>query len=206
MNTHETTAGASVQLVSQADFPTRYGSFRILGFRCEPSGEPFVVLTCGDLRGGETPLLRIHSQCLTGDALGSLRCDCGFQLQEALRQIQVRGLGLLIYQMQEGRGIGIMNKLMTYEIQDSGADTVEANHLLGFEADLRQYEGCAAILHHLGVKRVDFLSNNPAKVEALQRSGIEVAARIPLEIQPDKNSSGYLRTKKEKLGHLLENV
>lgn len=195
-----------VRRVSQADFPSHYGQFTIHGFEHAETGEPFVVLSCGDLaaEAEAAPLLRIHSQCLTGDVLGSRRCDCGYQLQESLRRIQAAGRGLLIYQLQEGRGIGILNKLKAYELQDRGLDTVEANVELGFEADLRQYGDCAEILRFLGVGRVRLLSNNPGKVESLEQNGIRVEARIPLEMPPDGRSRKYLRTKKEKLGHLLD--
>ena len=206
-NTKKDTLPAfKVRQVSQAEFPSHYGSFTIHGFEDAETREPFVVLSCGDLAAAaeESPLLRIHSQCLTGDVLGSRRCDCGYQLQESLRRIQAAGRGLLIYQLQEGRGIGILNKLKAYELQDRGLDTVEANEELGFEADLRQYGACAEILRVLGVGRVRLLSNNPGKVESLERNGIRVEARIPLEMPPDGRSRKYLRTKKEKLGHLLD--
>ena len=202
----ETSPACKVRRVSQAEFPSHYGVFTIHGFEHTETGEPFVVLSCGDLAGdAETaPLLRIHSQCLTGDVLGSRRCDCGYQLQESLRRIQKAGCGLLIYQLQEGRGIGILNKLKAYELQDRGLDTVEANEELGFEADLREYGDCAEILRFLGVGRVRLLSNNPGKVESLEQSGIRVEARIPLEMPPDGRSRKYLQTKKDKLGHLLD--
>jgi GTP cyclohydrolase II len=193
-----------VRRVSQAEFPSHFGVFTIHGFEHVETGEPFVVLSCGDLAGEAAPLLRIHSQCLTGDVLGSRRCDCGYQLQESLRRIQAAGCGLLIYQLQEGRGIGLLNKLKAYELQDRGRDTVEANEDLGFEADLRQYGDCAGILHFLGVRRVRLLSNNPGKVESLEKSGIRVVDRLPVEMPPDGRSRKYLQTKKDKLGHLLD--
>ncbi len=196
----------AVRLVSRADFPSRYGDFEIFGFEHVPTGEPFVVLVHGALDGEAVPLLRIHSQCLTGDALGSRRCDCGYQLQTALRLIHESGCGLLIYQLQEGRGIGILNKLMSYQLQDKGADTVEANEMLGFEADLREYAACGEILHSLGVNRVRVLSNNPSKIRSLEAAGIRVTDRVPLEMPPDKRSNQYLKTKKDKLGHLLDQV
>jgi 3,4-dihydroxy 2-butanone 4-phosphate synthase/GTP cyclohydrolase II len=171
-----------------------------------PTGEPFVVLVRGRLDGGAAPLLRIHSQCLTGDVLGSRRCDCGYQLQAALRLIHESGCGLLIYQLQEGRGIGILNKLLSYQLQDQGADTVEANEMLGFEADLREYQGCAEILRRFGVGEVRLLSNNPRKIGSLEAAGIRVVDRIPLEMPPDERSNLYLKTKKDKLGHLLDQV
>ncbi|NLI46015.1 MAG: GTP cyclohydrolase II [Acidobacteria bacterium] len=196
----------AVRLVSRAEFPSRYGNFEIYGFEHLPTGEPFVVLARGPLDGETVPLLRIHSQCLTGDALGSRRCDCGYQLRTALRLIQESGCGLLIYQLQEGRGIGILNKLRSYQLQDKGADTVEANEMLGFEADLREYAACGGILHSLGVGRVRLLSNNPSKIRALEAAGIRVTDRIPLEMPPDELSSHYLKAKKDKLGHLLDQV
>jgi GTP cyclohydrolase II len=202
----EASSTYSVRQVSRAEFPSHFGGFTIHGFEHVETGEPFVVLSCGDLaaKTEEAPLLRIHSQCLTGDVLGSRRCDCGFQLQESLRRIQQAGRGLLIYQLQEGRGIGILNKLKAYELQDRGLDTVEANEELGFEADLRQYGDCAEILRFLGVQRVRLLSNNPGKVESLEQNGIRVEARLPLEMPPDGRSRKYLQTKKDKLGHLLD--
>ena len=196
----------AVRLVSRADFPSRFGDFEILGFEHQPSGEPFVVLARGRPDGEAVPLLRIHSQCLTGDALGSRRCDCGYQLQTALRRIEESGCGLLIYQLQEGRGIGILNKLLSYQLQDRGADTVEANEMLGFEADLREYAACGEILRCLGVGQVRLLSNNPSKIRSLEAAGIRVADRIPLEMPPDERSSHYLKTKKDKMGHLLDQV
>ncbi len=195
-----------VRAEARASFPTKYGEFTIYGFEYVPTGEPFVVLSVGEIGAASTPLVRIHSQCLTGDVLGSLRCDCGDQLAEALRTIHASGCGLLIYQLQEGRGIGILKKLQAYQLQDEGADTVEANEMLGFEADLRQYDGCVDILRYFGVERVRIMSNNPDKVSALEQGGIEVVDRVPLEICPHQRSREYLRTKKEKMGHLLENV
>jgi GTP cyclohydrolase II len=151
-------------------------------------------------------LVRIHSQCLTGDVFGSVRCDCGDQLEFALRKISESGHGVLVYQLQEGRGIGLMNKLLAYELQDSGHDTVEANHHLGFEADHRNYELCAEILNYLGVERIRLMSNNPKKFAALEKAGIQILERIPIEIAPSDSTENYLRTKKAKLGHLLSRV
>ena len=168
--------------------------------------QELIALRFGDLASDPAPLVRIHSQCLTGEVFGSLRCDCGPQLRMALRLIARHGAGVLIYDPQEGRGIGILNKLKAYELQDAGADTVEANEKLGFEADQRDYDLAVAVLESLGVRRVRFLSNNPEKVDALQRAGIEVEARIPCEPAADDRAAAYLRTKKEKLGHLLEAV
>jgi GTP cyclohydrolase II len=190
--------------VAEADFPSRFGHFRIFGFEGHyPSGvEEAVVLRLGDVTG-TPPLVRIHSQCLTGDVFHSLRCDCRAQLELALYDIAEEGRGLLIYEHQEGRGIGLMNKLRAYELQDHGADTVEANVRLGFEPDLRLYELPGAILHHFGLLRVRLLSNNPDKINALERAGITVVERVPCIVPPSATTEDYLRTKKEKMGHLL---
>lgn len=194
----------SVEIVAEAELPTRYGEFRVIGFRAVAGDveQEIVVLKRGELGPG-APLVRIHSQCMTGEIFGSLRCDCGQQLEMALRMIADDGNGLLIYDPQEGRGIGILNKLKAYQLQDGGADTVEANEQLGFEADQRDYSIATAILHRLGVERVRFLSNNPSKVQALEEAGIRVEARIPCEPATNDRAAAYLRTKKEKLGHLI---
>src|SRR5579872_5440149 len=192
--------------VAEANFPSRFGHFRIYGFEgiYGDQIEECVVLAMGDLTSGEEPpLVRIHSQCLTGDVFHSLRCDCRSQLELSLNLIAEEGRGLLIYEHQEGRGIGLLNKLRAYELQDGGADTVEANERLGFEADLRDYQMPAEILLHFGVKAVRLLSNNPEKIEALERAGIRVAERIPCIVTPHESSQGYLQTKKQKMGHLL---
>jgi GTP cyclohydrolase II len=190
--------------VADADFPSRFGHFRIFGFeaRYPDSTEESVVLQMGDI-SGDPPLVRIHSECLTGDVFHSLRCDCRAQLELALYRIAEEGRGLLIYEHQEGRGIGLMNKLRAYELQDGGADTVEANEQLGFEADLRLYELPGAILNHFGVRRVRLLSNNPKKIDALERAGIRVVERVPCQVPVTATTEDYLRIKKEKLGHLL---
>lgn len=195
-----------IRMVSRAAFPSAFGPFTIFGFEETVTGEPYVVLTCGELGAGRAPLLRIHSQCLTGDVLGSSRCDCGFQLHESMRLVQEDGCGLLIYQLREGRGIGILNKLKAYELQDQGLDTVEANQSLGFSADLRDYDGCVAILRFFKIHEVRLLSNNPDKIAGLENNGIRVAARIAIEMPPEESSRHYLRTKKEKLGHFLHGV
>jgi 3,4-dihydroxy 2-butanone 4-phosphate synthase/GTP cyclohydrolase II len=191
--------------VAETSLPTPYGTFRLLGFQSSDKSESAIALVMGNVTG-EAALLRIHSQCLTGDVFGSGRCDCGDQLHFALERIADRGAGILIYQLQEGRGIGLMNKLLAYELQDSGHDTVEANYHLGFEADHRNYELCAAILRHLGVSNVRLMSNNPRKIDSLVSSGIRVAERIPIEIPPSDGTEKYLKTKKAKLGHLLSKV
>jgi GTP cyclohydrolase II len=198
----------SIQPVASADFPTRWGKFRIYGFEAEfDSGnarrkEEAVTLVMGDVVSA-TPLVRIHSQCLTGDVFGSLRCDCRSQLEMALAMIAEEGAGVLIYEQQEGRGIGLMAKLRAYELQDAGLDTVEANERLGFKADQREFTLPAEILKSLGISRVRLLSNNPEKVAALERGGIEVAERIPCEVAPTTHAEDYLKTKKDKMGHLF---
>ena len=192
--------------VAEADFPTQFGSFRIYGFEGRDGDltEEAVVLKMGDLAGGPPPLVRIHSQCLTGDVFHSLRCDCRAQLEIALQSIAREGRGLLIYEHQEGRGIGLLNKLRAYELQDQGADTVEANERLGFDSDLRSYELPGAILRYFGLKAVRLLSNNPEKVEAVESAGVEVVERVPCLADVLDTREAYLRTKKEKMGHLLE--
>ncbi len=199
---------AELEQVADAAFPCAYGDFRILGFRGRANGHAgeIIVLKTGDLSADAVPLVRIHSRCLTGEVFHSLRCDCGKQLAMALEQIGREGSGLLIYDPQEGRGIGLLNKLKAYQLQDEGADTVEANERLGFAADLRSYELAASVLHALGVSRVRLLSNNPSKVAGLEQSGIEVVERIPCEVPSSDRTAGYLRTKKDKLGHILEGL
>lgn len=195
--------------MAEAELPTQWGRFRIHGFEGMVPGEPrvdtAVALVMGDVGspGGVAPLLRIHSQCLTGDVLGSLRCDCRQQLEKALSMIAADGKGILIYEQQEGRGIGLMAKLQAYALQDQGRDTVEANQDLGYEADLRLFQLPAEILKQLGVKRVRLLSNNPQKLNSLTSAGIEVTERVPCEVEPHSFSKDYLKTKKEKLGHLF---
>jgi GTP cyclohydrolase II len=198
----------SVHQVANADFPTRWGRFRIFGFQGEsatnnaPSMEEAVALVMGDVTS-TPPLVRIHSQCLTGDVFGSLRCDCRQQLEMALSMIAAQGAGILIYEQQEGRGIGLSAKLRAYELQDDGLDTVEANEKLGFKADHREFALPAEILKHMGISHVRLLSNNPDKVAALERAGIEVVERVPCEVDASSYAQEYLKTKKEKLGHLF---
>jgi GTP cyclohydrolase II len=198
----------TVRQVASADFPTRWGQFRIHGFQAEfgsDGGRPAeeaVALVMGDVQSAP-PLVRIHSQCLTGDVFHSLRCDCRQQLQMALSMITEERAGILIYEQQEGRGIGLMAKLQAYELQDSGLDTVEANERLGFKADHRDFTLPAEMLKQLGVTRVRLLSNNPDKVEALERAGVEVVERVPCEVDASPYAEEYLKTKKEKLGHLF---
>jgi GTP cyclohydrolase II len=192
---------SELRKVAEANFPTRFGLFRIYGF--ENDAEEAVVLKMGDIDGAP-PLVRIHSECLTGDVFHSLRCDCRAQLELALQAIGREGRGLLIYEHQEGRGIGLLNKLRAYELQDQGADTVEANEQLGFEADLRVYQLPAEILRFFGLRAVRLMSNNPEKVQAVERVGVRVTERVPCIAEPMKSTEDYLRTKREKLGHLLD--
>ena len=198
---------SSAKQIASAEFPTRWGHFRIHGFRLEPlsNGKPeeAVALVLGNIHSAP-PLVRIHSQCLTGEVFGSLRCDCRQQLEMALSLIAGEGAGILIYEQQEGRGIGLMPKLQAYELQDAGLDTVEANVKLGFKADHREFELPAEILKSLRVKAVRLLSNNPDKVAALERAGISVAERVPCEVVPSAHAEDYLRVKKEKMGHLFK--
>ena len=192
--------------VAEADFPSRFGHFRIFGFEgLKPNEtEEAVVLKIGDLSpGAPPPLVRIHSECLTGDVLLSLRCDCRSQLEQAIEQIADAGRGLLIYEHQEGRGIGLMNKLRAYELQDNGLDTVEANVQLGFAPDLRDYALPAAIIRFFGIREVRLLSNNPDKVAAMEKAGVRVVERIPLVAPAMDSTTDYLRTKREKMGHLI---
>lgn len=206
-------ASESVKKVAEADFPTRWGIFRILGFEgtprprpgCAPSSTPegLVALVMGDIHS-RPPLVRIHSQCLTGDVFGSLRCDCRLQLELALGKIAEAGAGILLYEQQEGRGIGLMAKLKAYELQDRGLDTVEANVQLGFAADCREYELPAEALKLLGVGQVRLMTNNPDKVAALQAAGISVVERVSAEVAPQETFERYLRTKQEKMGHIFE--
>ena len=199
-------SSVALKPVAEADFPTRWGQFRIFGFEAA-NGETAVALVMGYVKtatsSGTAPLVRVHSQCLTGDVFGSLRCDCRQQLEMALAAIAAEGAGILIYEQQEGRGIGLMAKLQAYELQDQGLDTVEANERLGFKADLREYALPGVILKALAVQRVRLLSNNPQKVAALEASGIKVVERVPCEVTAEASQENYLKTKKKKLGHLF---
>lgn len=203
---HQILTFATVERVAEARLPTEYGEFRIAGYRSLNSDEEFVALVYGEPRGDTPVLVRIHSQCLTGDVFGSSKCDCGQQLRKAIDLIAREGSGVIVYQQQEGRGIGILNKIRAYALQDEGADTVEANEMLGLEVDLRRYEQCAEILRDLGLNRVRLVSNNPDKMQALERMGIKVVERVSLSIPPPDAARSYLRTKKERMGHLLEMV
>ena len=196
----------TVEAVAHADLPSRFGRFTIIGFRGLGPQDEAVALVRGNLKGRTAPLVRVHSQCLTGDVLASLRCDCRAQLELSLEKIAKAPSGILLYLPQEGRGIGLMNKLRAYELQDGGMDTVEANVSLGFAADARDYEFPAKILLKLGAKRIRLLSNNPEKVRQLESAGIEVVERVPCEPRISKTNRAYLQTKKRKMGHLLAGV
>lgn len=195
---------STVERVADAKLPTKRGDFRIAGYRSTTSDEEFVVLYKGEMRGDRPTLVRIHSQCLTGDVFGSIKCDCGPQLHKAMEMIEADGCGAVVYQQQEGRGIGILNKIRAYALQDDGADTVEANERLGFESDLRDYRQCAEILFDLGLCKVRVISNNPDKLKALEDAGLCVVERIPIEVPAEQPAAHYLRVKKEKMGHLIE--
>ncbi|WP_068829247.1 GTP cyclohydrolase II [Pseudomonas sp. BMS12] len=193
----------SVVFVAASQLPTPFAVFTMHGFLDEESGKEHVALTLGDVADGQPVLGRLHSECLTGDALFSQRCDCGAQLEAALRAIALEGRGVLLYLRQEGRGIGLLNKIRAYELQDGGADTVEANERLGFAADQRDYSICQPMLDHLGIRTINLMTNNPRKVKALEGFGVRVAERRPLEIALNSHNRKYLTTKAGKLGHML---
>ena len=206
----------SIEKIAEAAFPTRWGLFRIMGFAgvydqdlpcatVQGRREEIVVLVMGDIHSAP-PLVRIHSQCLTGDVFGSVRCDCRAQLELALEKISKEGKGILVYELQEGRGIGLMAKLQAYQLQDKGLDTVEANVELGFAPDCRVYELPTAVLRELGVKQLRLITNNPEKVQAVETGGIEVVERVSAEVKPLKSNARYLKTKRQKMGHLLEEL
>lgn len=194
----------SIRYVESSKLPTQWAVFDMHGFEDAAGDKEHVVLSLGDVGNGEPVLTRIHSECLTGDALFSMRCDCGSQLQAALQKIAEEGRGALLYLRQEGRGIGLLNKIKAYKLQDLGADTVEANEQLGFGADLRDYSICKVMLDHLNIQRVRLMTNNPKKVEALKQQGIDVVERIPLHAGSNPHNAKYLATKAGKLGHLFE--
>ena len=198
------THSVSVEKIAVANLPTQIGEFKIAGYRSLTSNEEFVVLYKGQMLADIPTLVRIHSQCLTGDVFGSIKCDCGLQLEKAMELIEAEGYGAIVYQQQEGRGIGIINKIRAYALQDEGADTVEANEQLGFAIDERDYQQCAEILFDLGLCKVRVMSNNPDKIEALEKAGLQVIERVPIEVESKEPAAHYLRTKREKLGHLLE--
>ncbi len=203
---HSGESPGETRLVAKADLPTRYGKFTIYGFEGRGPQEEAVALVRGKLNGHVAPLVRVHSQCLTGDVLTSLRCDCRAQLELSMQKIGRAPSGILLYLPQEGRGIGLMNKLRAYELQDGGMDTVEANESLGFAADAREYDFPARILKKLGATRIRLLSNNPDKVRQLESAGIRVVERVPCEPRISKISRRYLQTKKRKMGHLLNSI
>ena len=192
-----------VERVTEADMPTKYGNFKAYGYVNKISGEHHVALVKGDIANGEPVLCRVHSECLTGDAFGSLRCDCGEQLVEAMKRIEKAGRGVLLYMRQEGRGIGLINKLKAYYLQDEGMDTVEANLALGFKADLREYGTGAEILADLGVKKMILMTNNPLKIKGLDGFGLEIVGREPIEMTCNEKNEFYMYTKYKKMGHLL---
>jgi GTP cyclohydrolase II len=199
-------AESEVKLIAQAVLPTRHGRFTIYGFKGRGPLDEAIALVRGKLNGKSAPLVRVHSQCLTGDVLASLRCDCRAQLELSLKKIRQAGSGILLYLPQEGRGIGLMNKLRAYQLQDGGMDTVEANESLGFAADSRDYDFSAQILKKLGVTKIRLLSNNPEKVRQLEQAGIRVVQRVACQSRISKISRAYLQTKKSKMGHLLEGL
>jgi GTP cyclohydrolase II len=190
-----------VEMIAEARLPTEAGEFRIVGFRDCETGLECVALIKGELDSAEPCLVRIHSQCLTGDVFASTKCDCGRQLREAVKLIHQAGRGVIVYEQQEGRGIGLLNKIRAYALQDQGLDTVEANLQLGFAADERTYIHCAAVLKMLGLENIHLLSNNPHKIAALRNAGLKVVKRVPLQVAPSADSTEYLRVKREKLGH-----
>jgi GTP cyclohydrolase II len=200
------TVSPGLRIIARAAFPSRFGRFTVLGLEDAATGESALVLQRGKIHNGHVPLVRVHSQCLTGDVLASQRCDCRAQLELALRRIGRARSGLLLYLPQEGRGIGLMNKLRAYQLQDEGMDTVEANRHLGFAVDARDYRFSAAILRKLGARRIRLLSNNPDKVTQLEEGGIEVVQRVACEPRSSRLSRRYLRTKRDKMGHLLANL
>ncbi|MES2909491.1 MAG: GTP cyclohydrolase II [Pseudomonadota bacterium] len=189
--------------VASSRLPTRHGEFSIHAFEDVETGKEHVALSMGDLSNGQPALARLHSECLTGDGFGSLRCDCGPQLEAAMRQVADAGHGVILYLRQEGRGIGLVNKIRAYALQDAGADTVEANEQLGFGADLREYAMCGDMLRHLGVTQVRLMTNNPKKVAAVEANGVQVVERVPLISGLNPHNEGYMQTKTDKMGHLL---
>jgi GTP cyclohydrolase II len=191
------------EFVASSRLPTKFGEFAIHAFQDGASGKEHIALSVGTLNDGEPVLMRVHSECLTGDGFGSLRCDCGAQLQAAMQQVSQLGRGVILYLRQEGRGIGLVNKIRAYALQDAGADTVEANEQLGFGADLREYAMCGDMLRHLGVSRVRLLTNNPKKVDGLHAVGIDVVERVSLLVGVNPHNESYMQTKTDKMGHML---
>ena len=193
-----------MELYAKAKMPTKYGEFEILTFVNKITKQHHVVLTMGDISDGEDVLCRVHSECLTGDALGSRRCDCGEQYNYAMRAIAEEGRGIMVYMRQEGRGIGLVNKLKAYELQDKGLDTVDANRALGFRDDMREYYEAYQMLKKLGIKSVRIMTNNPEKIKHLENYGLEIEERIPIQIEATEYDLFYLQTKKERMGHILD--
>ena len=193
-------------LEADAKLPTKYGEFTMYGYVNDITGEHHVALVKGDIGDGEDVLCRVHSECLTGDVFGSCRCDCGEQLAQAMRQIEKEGRGVVLYMRQEGRGIGLINKLKAYQLQEQGYDTVDANIELGFAPDLREYWVGAQILRDLGIKSLQLLTNNPSKIYGLDGFGIKVANRVPIEIEPQKYDFNYLKVKKDRMGHVFNEI
>ncbi|MGB0502610.1 MAG: GTP cyclohydrolase II [Thalassolituus sp.] len=192
-----------INYIASCSLPTPYGVFTMHGFEEAETGKEHIALSMGDVATGEPVLLRAHSECLTGDALYSMRCDCGYQLEEALRSVSEAGRGVVLYLRQEGRGIGLINKIRAYNLQDQGADTVEANEQLGFGADLREYGMCQPMLEHLNISSIRLMTNNPRKVKALSEAGVAITERVSIEVGRNPHNNGYLNTKASKLGHFL---
>ncbi|MBN8412891.1 GTP cyclohydrolase II [Halomonas denitrificans] len=193
----------TIRFIAASRLPTPWATFTMHGFEDEATGKDHIALTLGDIDDGAPVLGRVHSECLTGDALFSMRCDCGYQLQEALKRIAQEGRGVILYLRQEGRGIGLLNKIRAYHLQDQGADTVEANERLGFAADLRRYDLCVPMLDHLGVQGLKLMTNNPRKVDALTQAGVQVVERVALTTGLNPHNEHYLSTKAGKLGHMM---
>ncbi|WP_445010964.1 GTP cyclohydrolase II [Vreelandella stevensii] len=193
----------TIRFIAASRLPTPWATFTMHGFEDDATGKDHIALTLGDVSDGAPVLGRVHSECLTGDALFSMRCDCGYQLQEALKRIASEGRGVLLYLRQEGRGIGLLNKIRAYHLQDQGADTVEANEQLGFGADMRRYDLCVPMLEHLGVTALKLMTNNPRKVDALTRDGVNVIERQPITTGLNPHNEQYLATKAGKLGHMM---
>ncbi|MCD9187047.1 MAG: GTP cyclohydrolase II [Pyrinomonadaceae bacterium] len=203
---NDSTLVRTVEKVADARLPTEFGEFRIAGYKSLTSDEEFVCIYKGDLKENAATPVRIHSQCLTGDVFHSTKCDCGLQLKCAMETIEKEGRGVIVYQQQEGRGIGIINKIRAYALQDEGADTIEANLRLGLDVDAREYHQCVEILRDLGVRKVKAMSNNPEKLQAMRDGGLEIVERVPIEFKPSKDTEKYLSVKKFQMGHLLNLV